>query len=100
MPVLTQKELAERSKKTKRPKAEQPVKKQIGKSKGAFVLKKYHLLHPENPQYAPLNFEDTIILNGIEYKRKCENGIIKTEEGKLKDFLIKREYILLRTEEL
>lgn len=55
----------------------------------------YFLLYPENVENYPSNFEDIIKIDNKEYKRKCENGIVKTNEHILADFLLKKGYILL-----
>jgi hypothetical protein len=55
----------------------------------------YVLLHPENDMGNYQNFEDEIVLNGRIYKRKCVNGIIRTKEITLVNYLKEQDYLLL-----
>jgi len=72
------------------------VKKEVVEEKNII----YCLLHPENPKDSFLNFEDTISIEGVDYKRACINGVIETDEKALADFLVKkRSYEFLGTKE-
>lgn len=53
----------------------------------------YHLFHPENGQENDLqDFEDIIKIDGKEYSRICKNGMVKTEDKELMDFLLRKGY--------
>ena len=101
MGVLTYKELEEKKKNGKNPK--HITKGKVEKIKEPSpVVKKYvyQLLHPEIPENMPLNFEDDYVVDGESYKRKCINGVIKTNENKLANYLIKQGYAILSKEEV
>jgi len=59
----------------------------------------YWLLYPEIEKGEPLpSFQDVIKLGGIEYKRVCERGIVKTKDKPLYEFLKKKGYGLMHKE--
>jgi len=91
MPVLTQKQYDEMPKASvkveKKLKLIEPAKSQPSKT--------YILMHPENEVMIKQNFEDELELNGIKYKRICKNGVVKTQDKPLADYLIKQQYKLL-----
>lgn len=66
----------------------------INKNRKEKIIKKmYHLFHPENGIEGDLkDFEDTLILEGIEYKRICKMGVVQTGEKKLVKFLLSKGY--------
>ena len=108
MPVFSQKEFkasAQKAKALNNPSKDDSSLNEIsgtlGKQPLPRVLKKekqyiYHFFHPENGQNEGLYFEDEIVLEGIKYKRSCENGILKVKEKPLADFLKKKGYILIK----
>lgn len=61
---------------------------------------KYFLLHPENGVNTLQNFEDTIILEGEEYKRECVGGVVTTTKKVLADFLLSKGYMLMEKVEV
>lgn len=95
MPVLTQQQFKAIEKKVFFPKAEilksEPITIQPSKT---FVL-----LHPENEQFILKNFEDEVNLKGVKYKRICKNGIVRTKDKILADYLIEQQYRLLKIED-
>lgn len=102
MGVLTHKEYKEFSKKLKENETKQKVPEKVEEIVSPKPLEPskeftYCLLHPENPMELGLNFEDEITLEGKPYIRKCVNGIIKTKEKVLSNFLISKGYILMDT---
>jgi hypothetical protein len=59
----------------------------------------YWLLYPEIEQGGNLpSFEDVIKIDGIDYLRKCERGIVKTKYKPLYEFLKKKGYELMYKE--
>ena len=63
--------------------------------------KVYYLLHPENGSGGDYqHFEDVLNIDGKDYVRKCERGIVKTDEEVLAEFLINKGYKVMeeRTE--
>jgi len=104
VPVFTQSEIKERSlekKKSKRKKRSTTVTS--GGLKKDFkppeVIKEksfdYYLLYPENGFDFLSNFEDTIIIENKSYNRICCNGVVKTCEKPLVDFLLTKDYSLM-----
>lgn len=55
----------------------------------------WHLLHPENGIYELQNFEDVLKIDGKEYKRKCQNGVVVTKDKVLAEFLISKGYEII-----
>lgn len=96
MPVLTQKEFDN----IKRNAPAKPVEKvkveRVQSIKQDEVT--YVLLHPERELYIPKTFESVVEIEGIKYKMNCVDGILKTTEKILSDFLITKEYQLIRKE--
>lgn len=60
----------------------------------------YFLLHPEVEIDAPKSFEYEVDIDKEKYLIKCENNIVRTKDKILSDFLIGKEYILMRTKEI
>ena len=91
MPVLTQKQYDEMPKASvkveKKLKLVEPTKPQPSKT--------YILMHPENEVMIKQNFEDELELNGVKHKRICKNGVVKTQDKTLADYLLKQQYKLL-----
>ena len=100
MPVYTEKEYISKISKNSVDSFDKKVNTSGGRKKvtspsHSFL---YYLLHPENGVNEKQNFQDEIILDGISYKRICENGVIKTKEDELYHFLIKKGYLLMKKE--
>jgi hypothetical protein len=101
MPVLTYKDINEKGKKKssflKSPKKELfQVEEEIPK-KRKIPLTIYVLLHPENGMYDRQNFQDVVKINNKDYERECKNGLVRTTEIVLKDYLITQGYLLIDT---
>lgn len=64
-------------------------------------VKKYEwfLLHPENGVNNLQDFQDVLKIDGKEYKRNCERGIVRTKDKPLADFLLKKGYLLMEKKE-
>ena len=94
MPVLTQRQYEGMASK----KAIPIIKKKVSlKSEKKVEIPKvtYILLHPENGIFDRQNLEDEVELNGVKHKRICKNGIVRTTDKILADFLLTQEYRLL-----
>jgi hypothetical protein len=56
----------------------------------------YFLLHPEVEIDAPKSFEHKVMIGEEEYLMKCVRNVVTTKEKILADFLLSKEYILIR----
>lgn len=98
MPILSQKEYAEFKETQKRKNEVLDISEEKVIKEGASPPsnnKLWYLLHPENGQGDYLNFEDVLNIDGENYKRICKNGVVKTSEEPLAEFLIKKGYQIL-----
>ena len=104
MPVLTQKEYKEKNKDSigdispieSSNSIVLPEEKTVKKE----TVYEYRLMHPENPKDFPLDFQDTLTIEGNEYLRECKRGIVTTIHKPLADFLMKKGYELMYKEKI
>jgi len=93
MPVLTQKEFNNIEKVVPDKPVEAERVQPVIQDETTYVL-----LHPEREIDVPKTFESIVELEGKKYKMNCVDGILKTKEKILSDFLITKEYQLIREE--
>ena len=98
MPVLTQQEYETFKKSGSLERGIKPPPKPVIKEEQKQDIE-YWLLYPEIEQGNDLpSFEDVIKIDGIEYLRRCERGIVKTKHKPLFKFLKKKGYELMHKE--
>jgi len=98
MAVLTQKELKEKSTKKKPSVSVEPeeVTPVAAPAPSAAPRYQYVLMHPENGREGPrANFQDSLIIDGKVYKRDLKNGVLRTEEKVLAEYLVKLGWVQL-----
>jgi hypothetical protein len=93
MAVLTHKEY-EKKKLSQKNITQKAVHQSTVKS-NKKAIRTWFLLHPENGYDHYQNFEDELKLDGKTYKRECVQGVVKTNQEKLANFLIKKGYEVL-----
>ena len=98
MAVLTRKEYEKRNSSLQKKEEgyfplQFPIEKPEEKIIGENIV--YVLLHPENGTSDFLNFKDFVMIDNIKYFRECKNGIVKTKDIPLKNFLTGKGYLLL-----
>ena len=100
MPVLSQKEFKEKKKEEKISQA--PVIKSLPKElekKSSSLNKEYVFLHPDSPPDGRINFKETFTVNEKVVEIECINGIVKTNDETLINYLRERNFYLLEVKE-
>ena len=76
-------------KKEKKAEVEKPLPEALPEEK------EHVFLYPDIEKDTEKNFEDELNFNGVKIKRVCKNGIIRTRNKLLIDFMLQKKYELL-----
>jgi hypothetical protein len=101
MPVLTRADYAKRTEVKPRSFQLPPPEKVVAGETRPSPSRVYVLAYPEPPMIGAANFEFRTVVDGQIHHVHCINGVVRTEEKALRDYLVgSKGYLELEVKEL